>query len=76
MQIKFTLLKARVPVQAVHVHIKSKSHSPRNSCTEGKAKVSDECFIRESDSLPDTGTLRSTCYEFIPGKMQTNSKKF
>lgn len=63
MRIKFTLLKARVPLQAVHDHSKSKSAHPGNSCTKGKAKVSDLSFISESDNLPDTGTLRSTCYE-------------
>lgn len=42
-----------------------KAAHPGNSCTEGKAKVSGLSFIRESDNLPDTGTLRSTCYEFI-----------
>lgn len=40
-----------------------KAAHPGNSCTKGKAKVSDLSFIRESDNLPDTGTLRSTCYE-------------
>lgn len=63
MRIKFTLLKARVPMHAVQVHIKSKAAHPGNSCTKGKAKVSNLSFIRESDNLPDTGTLRSTCYE-------------
>lgn len=64
MQIKFTLLKARVPVQAVHVCSYSiKSRSPWELMYKGQGKVSDLSFIRESDNLPDTGTLRSTCYE-------------
>lgn len=65
MQIKFTLLKARVPVQAVYVHIKSKSRSPWELMYKGQGQGQRFVFIRESDNLPDTGTLRSTCYEFI-----------
>jgi hypothetical protein len=63
MQVKFTLLKARVPMHAVHAHMKSNAAHPGNPGTKGKAKVSNLSFTRESDNLPDTGTLRSTCYE-------------
>lgn len=38
MQIKFTLLKARVPLQAVHDHIKSKSRSPWKFMYKGQGQ--------------------------------------
>lgn len=35
----------------------------------------DQQFLRELDNLPDTGTLRSTCYELYY-ENANNSKKF
>lgn len=40
MQIKFTLLKARVPMQVIHVYIKSKRHPTWELMYKGKARIS------------------------------------
>lgn len=75
MQIKFTFLKARVPMQVIRVYIKSKRHPTWELMYKGKARISNLYFLRELDNLPDTGTLRSTCYELYY-ENANNSKKF
>lgn len=58
MWINCTLFKARVPMQAAYVHVTSDAVRQR-----ARSRSANCLFISESDNLPDTGTLRSTCYE-------------